>query len=198
MPPLFINQLVHVILRNALDGCDDAVVLRAAELFFRTAAGHRCTKASLIAADEETIAGANPTPVSPLVSMLGIPAEAEIDVLNDDNAGSYWERSDQFDMALDLTAGRRGSRGAGAGDAALDRASARRSTSAIEPLHRAARRQISPGMSGSMPTRPGSAICCGTAKSSTKRRMARVVGLFRLTFPDPASCSRRSGANRSI
>ena len=34
-PPLFINQLVHVILRNALDGCDDAFVLRAAELFFR-------------------------------------------------------------------------------------------------------------------------------------------------------------------
>ena len=23
-PPLFVNQLVHVILRNALDGCDDA------------------------------------------------------------------------------------------------------------------------------------------------------------------------------
>ena len=41
--------------------------------------------------------------------MLGLPAEAEIDVLNDDNAHDYWERSDQFDMALDLTAGRRGS-----------------------------------------------------------------------------------------
>ncbi len=34
-PSLFINQLVHVILRNALDGCEDAYVLRAAELFFR-------------------------------------------------------------------------------------------------------------------------------------------------------------------
>jgi hypothetical protein len=29
-------------------------------------------------------------------------------VLNDGNAESYWERSDLFDMALDLTAGRRG------------------------------------------------------------------------------------------
>ena len=37
-----------------------------------------------------------------------LPAEAEIDVLNDDNADAYWEHSDQFDMALDLTAGRRG------------------------------------------------------------------------------------------
>src|SRR6185295_11011897 len=34
-PPLFINQLVHVILRNALDGCDDVFVLRAAEMLFR-------------------------------------------------------------------------------------------------------------------------------------------------------------------
>jgi hypothetical protein len=34
-PHVFIDQLVHVILRNMLDGCDDAFVLRAAELLFR-------------------------------------------------------------------------------------------------------------------------------------------------------------------
>ena len=106
-PPLFVSQLVHVILRNALDGIEDARVVRAAELFFRT---QRATmhEGSLIAADEETIGGINTSPVTPLVSMLGIPAEAEIDILNDDNANSYWERSDQFDMALDLTGGRPG------------------------------------------------------------------------------------------
>src|SRR6266852_2635693 len=106
-PPLFINQLVHVILRNALDGCEDAHMLRAAELFFRP---QRLTvhDGSLIAADEETVAGASAQPVSPLVAMLGMPAPGEIDVLNDDNAQSYWERSDRFDMAIDLTAGRRG------------------------------------------------------------------------------------------
>ena len=106
-PPLFISQLVHVILRNALDGVDDARVVRAAELFFRT---QRVTlhEGSLLVADEETVGGINPAPVTPLVSMLGIPAEAEIDILNDDNAASYWERSDRFDMALDLTGGRAG------------------------------------------------------------------------------------------
>jgi hypothetical protein len=106
-PPLFINQLVHVILRNALDGCDDVFVLRAAEFLFRP---QRLTVhgGSLIAADEETVAGARPQPVSPLVAMLGLPAAGEIDVLNDDNAETYWQRSDLFDMALDLTAGRRG------------------------------------------------------------------------------------------
>ena len=106
-----LNQLVHVILRNALDDCDDPYVLRAAELFFRP---QRMTlhEGSLIAADEETIAGKSDTPVSPLVSMLGIPAEAEIDVMNDDNAEHYFEHSDQFHVALDLT--RRPARLAGA------------------------------------------------------------------------------------
>src|SRR6185437_13652985 len=106
VPHLFVNQLVHVILRNALDGCEDPYVLRAAELFFRP---QRMTlhDGSLIAADEETIAGQSGTPVSPLVSMLGIPAEAEIDVMNDDNAEHYFEHSDQFHVALDVSGGRR-------------------------------------------------------------------------------------------
>jgi hypothetical protein len=107
-PPIFFDQLVHVILRNVLDGCDDPFVLRAAELFFRP---QRLTvhEGSLLTADAEQIdAVATPgTPLSPLVAMLGLPS-ADIDVLGDDNAADYWQRSDQFDMALDLTAGRRG------------------------------------------------------------------------------------------
>jgi len=107
IPPLFLNQLVHVILRNALDGVQDPLLLRAAELFYRT---QRVTlhEGSLLVADEETVGGDSPGPVTPLVSMLGIPPEADIDIINNDNAASYWERSDRFDMALDLTAGREG------------------------------------------------------------------------------------------
>jgi hypothetical protein len=107
LPHVFINQLVHVILRNILDDCDDAYVLRAAEMFFRP---QKLTlhDGSLVAADEEVISGLGNKPLSPLVSMLGLPTAAEIDVVNDDNAGAYWERSDLFDMALDLTAGRHG------------------------------------------------------------------------------------------
>ena len=84
-PHVFINQIVHVILRNVLDDCDDPFVLRAAEMFFRP---QKMTvhEGSLMAADEETIAGLSNKPVSPLVSMLGLPAAAEIDVLSDDNA----------------------------------------------------------------------------------------------------------------
>ncbi len=106
-PSLFVNQLVHLVMRNALDGVTDARVVRAGEMFYRT---QRVTmhEGSLIAADEEKIGGANPALVSPLVSMLGIPAEAHIHVINDENASGYWERSDRFDMAIDLTAGRDG------------------------------------------------------------------------------------------
>ena len=107
LPHLFLNQMVQLILRNALDGGDDAFVLRAAELFFRpqklTVHG-----GALIAADEEILSGLGTRPLSPLVSMLGLPAAAEIDVLNEDNQSSYWQRSDSFDMALDLSTGRRG------------------------------------------------------------------------------------------
>jgi len=107
IPPLFLNQMVHAILRNALDDCADPFVLRAAEMMFRP---QRLTlhEGALVAADDELIAGASGAPVSPLVSMLGIPAAAAIEVLTEENAASYWERSDCFDMALDLTAGRRG------------------------------------------------------------------------------------------
>jgi hypothetical protein len=107
LPHLFVSQMVHAILRNILDGCGDAFMLRAAEMLFRS---QKLTlhEGSLVAADEETVSGLGRQPLSPLVSMLGLPAAAEIDVLNEENADSYWERSDRFDMALDLTAGRYG------------------------------------------------------------------------------------------
>jgi hypothetical protein len=106
IPPIFLNQVVQLILRNALDECDDPFMLRAAELFFRP---QRMTvhEGSLLAADEEQIDG-NAAPVSPLASMLGLPTEPAIEVLNDENAPQYWQRSDRFDLALDLTSGRRG------------------------------------------------------------------------------------------
>jgi hypothetical protein len=107
IPHLFLNQLAHVLLRNALDGCEDPFVLRAAEIFFRP---QRVTlhEGALLVADEETIGGKSEGPVSPLVSMLGIPAAADIDVLSDDNAAFYFEHSDQFHVALDLSGGQRG------------------------------------------------------------------------------------------
>jgi hypothetical protein len=178
-PPLFLNQLVHVILRNVLDGCEDVFVLRAAEMFFRP---QRLTvhEGSLIAADEETVAGATPQPVSPLVAMLGLPPAGEVDVLNDDNAGSYWERSDLFDMALDLTAGRRGL-------AALGEVIEKWTTHLlsveieIEPLVEAADVDLIwyVGLDAAA-TAIGDALWNEEELEQTARE--RIVGLYRLTF----------------
>ena len=183
IPPIFINQLVHVILRNALDGCEDPYVLRAAELFFRP---QRLTlhEGSLIAADEETIGGIGTTPVSPLVSMLGIPAQADIDVMNDDNATHYFEHSDQFHTAIDLTAGRRGLE-------ALAQALSRWVAHllavdvVIEPLSEMRDVNLAwyVGLDADA-TKIGDALWHGEELDDAARQ--RVVGLFRLTFRDPS------------
>ena len=181
VPHLFINQLVHVILRNALDDCDDPYVLRAAELFFRP---QRMTlhEGSLIAADEETIAGKSETPVSPLVSMLGIPAEAAIDVMNDDNAPHYYEHSDQFHVALDLTGGRRGLQALGL---AIERWVGHLLAVAaeVEPLTALREAKLSwyVGLDAEG-TRIGDALWQG--EELNEAAQARLVGLFRLTFRD--------------
>jgi hypothetical protein len=182
-PPLFINQLVHVILRNALDGVEDARIVRAAELFFRT---QRVTvhEGSLLAADEETVGGGSQSPVTPLVSMLGLPADAAIDVLNDDNAETYWERSDRYDMALDLTGGR-------AGLAALAEAMRRWIVHVlgievdIDPFTalREATLTWYVGLDAEA-TRIGDALWNGAELDEAA--MSRVAGLFRLRFHDPS------------
>ncbi len=101
-PALLVNQLVHLILRNALDGCQDPYVLRAGELFFRPQRVSFVERAVLLA-DAETIdrqeQGAKQ---SPLLAMLGREPAVDLDVLGDDNAWTYWSRSDAFTMALNI------------------------------------------------------------------------------------------------
>ena len=87
VPPLFLNQLVHLILRNALDGCEDPYVLRAAELFFRAAAGLDARRACFFSPMRRSSmrGGAR---ASPLVAMLGKDAApSELDVLDDEMPG---------------------------------------------------------------------------------------------------------------
>jgi len=111
-PPMFLAQLVQLILRNVLDGCDDPFLLRAAELFFRpqrvsTEGGN------LLLADEEVVESAAKGGgafglLTSLLAEVGTRASVELDVLNADTAGLYWDRSDRHDFVLDLTFGREG------------------------------------------------------------------------------------------
>ena len=181
-PTLFVNQLVHVILRNLLDSCEDVFVLRAAELFFRPQRLSVLDE-SLIAADEEKVSGESPQPVSPLVAMLGLPAAGEIDVLNDENAETYWSRSDLFDMALDLTAGRRGLDALG--NVIAQWVGHLLSVEVeIEPLTEAANVNLTwyVGLDAEA-TRIGDALWRGAEVDEAVRE--RIVGLYRVTLPDP-------------
>jgi hypothetical protein len=106
IPPIFLNQLVHLILRNALDGCEDPFVLRAGELFFRAQKGSLRDE-SLLLADAELIEELEADRKammhsSPLTAMLGKDAVSELEVMTDANAGTYWSRSDAHTMVMNL------------------------------------------------------------------------------------------------
>jgi hypothetical protein len=138
---------------------------------------------SLIAADEEKVAGITAAPVSPLVSMLGIPAEADIDVLTDENTDTYWRRSDQFDMALDLTAGRRGIEALGE---VIERWTRHLLSVAVEVEPLLEMRDVNflwyVGLDADG-TKIGDALWKGEELDEVAR--SRVVGLYRLIFSDP-------------
>jgi len=181
LPPLFVNQLVHAILRNALDGCDDPFVLRAAELFFRP---QRIVphEQLLLLGDEEVIAGRTPVPVLSLMSMLDGTGDGQLEILNEENANSYWERSDQFDLVLDFARRRRGV-AALAQAMELWIAHLLGVDVRIEPLTelRDARLTWYVGLD-SEATRIGDRLWRGEALED--RVTGRVLALFRLTFLD--------------
>ena len=181
-PHVLISQLVQAILRNALDDCEDVFMLRAAEMFFRPQK-LMIEEGSVVAVDQEMESLLDREPRSPLVALL-LPTTTQVDVLDDATAGSYWKRSDRFDMALDLTPGQRGL--AALGDVvtrwlwhllAID--------VAIEPLTELRDAQLSwyVGLSSDA-TRIGNAIWNGDDFNDAMR--AQLVGLFRLTFRNPA------------
>jgi hypothetical protein len=97
---LFVDHIVHVILRAILEDCADPFRLRAAELLFRT---QRISldQGSILAADEETVAMRRRT--AGLVPVGSGQRQAiELDLLTEANAQGYWVRSDRFDLVLDL------------------------------------------------------------------------------------------------
>ena len=188
IPPLFVEQLVHVILRGVLDDCEDPLELRAAELFFREQKlalqeGHA------LVADLETVeshaAGSRYGSVGRLiVEAQGTLGMAALDVLDRANAALYWQRESRYDTVISLTYG----------------------APALGALARVIERWIAHFLRvevGARPIRgieePRWAWHVGLDGESTAilnelwtggkvdaGRMRRIVALFALTFPDPA------------
>lgn len=182
-PPLFLNQLVHLILRNALDGTTDAYVLRAAELFFRP---QRLSvqDGALMLADEELVDGTHPDPhTSPLVAVFGDARARDLDVLTIATAPAYVTRSDAFDMVLDFRTEEPGRRAFARVIEVWVRHMLGIETS-VEPVARVENEAwhwfVGLDQEG---TRIGNALWKGEEPADDGR--ARIVAIFRMTFRDP-------------
>lgn len=104
--PVFLDQLVHLIVRNILAATDDPMRLRAGELFFRSQSvsteGGR-----IMLADEEMVEmharSERESGIGQLLAATGTPMRSvSLDVLTRDNAALYWPRSDRFDTVIDF------------------------------------------------------------------------------------------------
>jgi hypothetical protein len=114
MPPIFMDQMVHLIVRNMLapevENATDPLLLRAAELFFREQTAAKTATQDggrLLLTDEETVtmlARAGDVGQSQLLAEPdSSPREVALDVLDDSNKQTYWARSDRFDTVLDFS-----------------------------------------------------------------------------------------------
>ena len=112
VPPDFIHHTAQVILRAMLDGTEDGLEARAAELFFRM---QRVTvnEGAIMLADAEIVAlHATSSGFGDLGRLLrqgDIPSRTvDLDVLDTESAGHYFERDERFDTVLALNPGRPG------------------------------------------------------------------------------------------
>lgn len=106
LPPLFVDQLAHVIARALLDGESDALKVRAAELLFREQQV-TINDGAVMAADAETVAmyatSGGFGSLGRLVAEAQTPLRTvELDVLTENNAEIYWSRDGRYDTVLNL------------------------------------------------------------------------------------------------
>ena len=110
VPPMFIDQLVHVILRNVLDDAEDPLRLRAGEVFFREQKA-TIKDGHVLLADLETVemhaSGNRYGSIGRLiVEAQGELGAVDLDVLDRANAALYWSRDSKHDTVISLTFGR--------------------------------------------------------------------------------------------
>lgn len=187
-PPLFIDQLVQIILRNVLDGVDDPLEARAAELLYRE------QKASIddgriLLADLETVemhaSGGAYGSIGRLIVEAQTPVTAvNLDVLDAENGTLYWLRDQRHDLVIGLNYGRPGL-------AALGRVLARWVRHffgvelAVTPLRRIedAKWAWHVGLDAQATTVLNELWRGDDVEAG---RLARLLALFRLEFADPA------------
>lgn len=109
IPPVFIDQMVHLIMRNILKANTDPFRAKAGEVFFRDQSVNTDEGRLMLADDEIVQMNAQNGGLGGLGELL-VQAQVKtravtLDVLDDTNKGTYWLRSDRFDMVADFRFG---------------------------------------------------------------------------------------------
>lgn len=114
VPPLFIDQLAQVIVRNVLEGVDDPLEARAGELFYReqkaSVEGGTIMLADLETVDMHASGGAYGSLGRLIVEAQAPIRNMNLDVLEEGNADAYWSRDQRHDFVVNLNYGRAGQR----------------------------------------------------------------------------------------
>jgi len=110
VPPLFVAQLTQILLRHILGDDADPLAVRAAEMLFRTQKIAVTEEGAVMAADETTVellaeGGAFGSLGELLVRNRTPVRTVDLDVLDRDNAESYWERDERHDFSVSLNRG---------------------------------------------------------------------------------------------
>jgi len=112
VPPQFVHQLTQILLRHVLGEAAEAFEVRAAEMLYRPQKISIAPEGAVMAADETTVERyATSGGFGSLGELLARNRTAtrtiDLDVLSEDNAASYWARSELFDFAVSLNRGQR-------------------------------------------------------------------------------------------
>lgn len=111
VPPLFADQLAQIVVHHILAGCDDGLMLRVAELWFREQRAS-VDEGRVLLADLDTVESRLADPglggIGRLLAQTDVRARGvDLDVLDASNAASYFGRDERHDFAVELTHGRK-------------------------------------------------------------------------------------------
>ena len=110
VPPLFIALLAPIFVRHILGDDAHPLEVRMGELFFRTQKISVIEDGIVMSADEEVVArNAQASETGNIMDLLKGKSmtmrSADLDVLHEDNANEYWQRNEDFDLAVQLNFG---------------------------------------------------------------------------------------------
>ncbi len=111
LPPIFVDQLAQILVHHLLVDCEDGLVLRVAELWFRE---QRVSlhDGRVLLADAETLERRHDDAgglgeFGRLLARGGVsPAGVELEVIDRANADAYFGRDERHDFAVEITHGR--------------------------------------------------------------------------------------------